>query len=172
MRTNEFRCTISETLAQASAFICLIPVAIIYVISGLNLEAASENIVALFITIALVLVGIPVHEFLHGFGWVLTAGKSFSEYTFGFQFPIKAFICFDGMMNLNAFRFGLLLPCFILGIMPLTLSLIFGNIYLFFFGALHFVSAGSDIMVFFKSLGHNGSCYDPKGETGIVIVNE
>ena len=169
---KEVKCTISEILAQASSFFCLIPVAIIYAISGLNLDAASENIFSLFMTIILVFVGIPVHEFLHGFGWIVTAGKSFSEYTFGFHFPIKAFICFDGMMSIKAFRFGLLLPCIVLGVLPLLLSLILGNIYLFLFASLHFVSAGSDIVVFLKSLGHNGKCYDSKGETGIIIVHE
>ena len=100
------------------------------------------------ILIIAVLLGIVVHELIHGISWVIFGHKPFSAIKFGFQW--KTFTPYAHLkepVEVNAYRLGAFLPGFILGILLYLLSLVLGNGDLFWFSLVHTSAAGGDWLI-------------------------
>jgi hypothetical protein len=68
--------------------------------------------------ILLVLLGVLVHEFIHGISWMIFGHKPFSAIKFGFQW--KTFTPYAHLkepVEVNAYRLGAFMPGFLLGIL-------------------------------------------------------
>jgi hypothetical protein len=95
-----------------------------------------------------VLLGIVIHELIHGISWMLFGHKHLSEIKFGFQW--KTFTPYAHLkepVEVNAYRLGAFLPGFILGILTYILSLILGDGNLFWFSLFHTSAAGGDWLI-------------------------
>jgi hypothetical protein len=100
------------------------------------------------ILISAVLLGIVLHELIHGISWVLFGRKPFSAIRFGFQWKtLTPYAHLTDSVEVNAYRLGAFLPGFILGILTYILSLLFGNSDLFWFSLVHTSAAGGDWLV-------------------------
>jgi len=98
--------------------------------------------------IAALLLGIVVHELIHGLSWVLFGGKPFSAIQFGFQWKtLTPYAHLKVPVEVNAYRLGAFLPGFILGILVYCFSLVLGDGNLFLFGLLHTSAAGGDWLI-------------------------
>ena len=98
--------------------------------------------------ITAVLLGIVIHELIHGLSWMIFGRKRFSAIKFGFQW--KTFTPYAHLketVEVNAYRLGAFLPGFILGILPYGVSLILGNGDLFWFSLVHTSAAGGDWLI-------------------------
>lgn len=98
--------------------------------------------------IAVVLLGVVIHELIHGISWVIFGSKPFSSVQFGFQW--KTFTPFAHLkepVEVNAYRLGAFLPGFILGILMYFLSLVTGIGDLFWFSLIHTSAAGGDWLI-------------------------
>ena len=94
------------------------------------------------------LLGILVHELIHGISWVLFGRKPFSSVQLGFQWKtLTPYAHLRESVEVNAYRLGALLPGFILGLLVYILSLVLGDGNLFLFGLLHTSAAGGDWLV-------------------------
>jgi len=100
------------------------------------------------VLIIAVLLGIVIHELIHGISWVIFGQKPFSAIKFGFQW--KTFTPYAHLkepVEVNAYRLGAFLPGFILGIFTYLLSLVLGNGDLFWFSLVHTSAAGGDWLI-------------------------
>ena len=95
-----------------------------------------------------VLLGIVIHEWIHGFSWMIFGGKSFSAIRFGFQWKtVTPYAHLMEPVEVNAYRLGAFMPGFILGILTYVLSLVLGNGDLFWFSLLHTSASGGDWLI-------------------------
>jgi hypothetical protein len=95
-----------------------------------------------------VLLGIVIHELLHGVSWMLFGRKSLSAIKFGIQWQsLTPYAHLREPVEVNAYRLGAFLPGSILGILTYGLSLFLGNGDLFWFSLIHTSAAGGDWLI-------------------------
>ena len=98
--------------------------------------------------LAVVLLGVAIHELIHGISWVIFGHKPFSAIQFGFQWKtLTPYAHLKEPVEISAYRLGSFMPGFILGILPYLLSLVFGDGKLFWFGLIHTSAAGGDWLI-------------------------
>ena len=125
--------------------VVLLQFAIFILLHGMeNLEPTWNSIVL----IVVILVGVVIHELIHGISWMIFGHKPFSAIEFGFQW--KTFTPYAHLkkpVDVNAYRLGGFMPGFILGILPYLLSLALGDRNLFWFSLAHTSAAGGDLLI-------------------------
>jgi hypothetical protein len=150
MMQNKRDLSISMARANVVVMFIAIPVvilefAIFTLLHGMESLEPTWNSVLLF---AAVLLGVMVHELIHGISWMIFGHKPFSAIQFGFQW--KTFTPYAHLKEpteVNAYRLGAFLPGFILGILTYLLSLLLGDGNLFWFSLVHTSAAGGDWLI-------------------------
>jgi hypothetical protein len=106
-------------------------------------------VIAQFVIFILVLlVGVVVHEFIHGVTWAIFGRKLFSAIKFGLQWnTFTPHAHLKEPVEVNAYRLGALMPGWILGILTYLQSLWTGNGNLFRFSPIHTATAGGDWLI-------------------------
>ncbi len=96
----------------------------------------------------LLLVGIVVHELLHGVGWQLTKGSEDVSVEYGVKWAmLTPYAHLTGPISLRAYRIGTVLPGVALGLLPMALGLILGHSGLLTFGITFTWAAAGDFLV-------------------------
>jgi len=128
--------TIPVVILQFSIFILL---------HGMkNLEPTWNSV----ILIVVILLGVVLHELIHGISWVIFGHKPFSALKFGFQWKTLApYAHLKEPVDVHAYRLGGFMPGFILGILTYILSLMLGDGNLFWFSLIHTSAAGGDWLI-------------------------
>jgi hypothetical protein len=148
----ENRRDLSISMARANVIVVFasLPVAIaqfVIFVALHGMEKAFPTCSSTLLIVALVL-GILVHEFIHGISWVLFGRKPLSSIKFGFQWKtLTPYAHLRESIEISAYRLGTFLPGFVLGILVYVLSLVLGDGNLFLFGLLHTSAAGGDWLV-------------------------
>lgn len=148
----EYKRDMSISMAKANVIVAFIsiPVAIIQfgifsMLHGLDGLHVTWNFTIL---VAAVLVGVVLHELMHGLAWVIFGGKQFSAIKFGFQWKtLTPYAHLKEPIEVNAYRIGGFTPGFLLGILIYILSLILGDGNLFWFSLIHTTAAGGDWLI-------------------------
>lgn len=97
---------------------------------------------------AVLLVSIVMHELIHGLTWRVAAKASSATITYGVHWKtLTPYAHVRGLMEVNAYRIGGLMPGLILGVIPYLLSLALGNTALLCFGVIHTLAAGGDGLI-------------------------
>ena len=148
----ENRYDLSISMARANLVVMLISIpvivfqcAIFILLHGIRKLEPTWNSVILLIA---VLLGVILHELIHGIGWMIFGHKPLSAIQFGFQW--KTFTPYAHLkepVEVNAYRLGGFLPGFILGILTYILSLVLGDGNLFWFSLFHTSASGGDWLV-------------------------
>ena len=98
------------------------------------------------------------HELIHGITWMIVSKCGWSDIKFGVMW--KKFCtpyCHCKIpMTVSQYRLALLMPLFVLGVLPSLLSLVFGSVLLLFYGIVGIVSAVGDIMMAWLLRKENG----------------
>lgn len=93
-------------------------------------------------------IGVFVHEFLHGLSWALAAHRPLSAVRFGFSLKaLTPYAHIQEPTGIIPYRLGTLGPLFILGLLPGLMALLIGDIDLLLLGVLFTFGAGGDILV-------------------------
>ncbi len=98
--------------------------------------------------VVVLLLGVVIHELIHGVSWLLFGRKSFSAVKFGFQW--KTFTPYAHLrepVEVSAYRLATFMPGFILGILTYILCLLWGSGDLFWFSLFHTSAAGGDWLI-------------------------
>jgi hypothetical protein len=148
----EKRRDLSLSMAQANliVFFLSIPVVVAQFALFIRLHGMSslEPTLNSASLVVLVLLGVVVHELIHGMSWVILGNKSFRAIRFGFQWKtLTPYAHLKEPVEVNAYRMGAFLPGLLLGIVPYLLSLGLGNGALFWFSLVHTSAAGGDWLV-------------------------
>ncbi len=98
--------------------------------------------------IGIILLGIIAHELIHGITWALFAKKGFKSISFGVAWKYMSPYCHcNEPLLVKHYLTGAIMPGMVLGIAPLILALVTGNIQLFLFGITFSVGATGDFMI-------------------------
>jgi hypothetical protein len=149
MMTNKRDLSISMARANVIVLFTSIPVALLQFLSFVMLHGV-DNLGTMWGSTLLiaVLLGVLVHELIHGISWVIFGHKPFSAIKFGFQWKtITPYAHLKEPVEVNAYRIGGFMPGFILGILPYILSLVLGDANLFWFSLVHTAAAGGDWLI-------------------------
>jgi hypothetical protein len=94
------------------------------------------------------LVGVPLHELIHGLTWVAFSGKGMGNVKFGFQWKtLTPYAHMKAPVQANAYRWGALMPALVLGLLPYAMGLWRGDGWLAVFGIFYVFAAGGDLLV-------------------------
>jgi hypothetical protein len=143
---------LSIPMARANIIVSfiIIPVAILQfvifnLLHGLEQMATTWNLTLL---IGLVLLGVILHELIHGISWVIFGRKPFSAIRFGFQWKtLTPYAHLKEPVEVNAYRIGAFMPGLILGILVYILSLVLGDGNFFWFSLIHTSASGGDWLI-------------------------
>ncbi|HCW07588.1 MAG TPA: DUF3267 domain-containing protein, partial [Cytophagales bacterium] len=92
--------------------------------------------------LAIGLVGVVVHELLHGITWSLFARRGFKSIRFGVVWKYLSPYCHcNEALTVKQYIIGAIMPGVVLGILPLLLALVTGNMPLLLFGIIFTVAA-------------------------------
>jgi hypothetical protein len=93
-------------------------------------------------------IGIPLHEFLHALAWKMAARLSWSAIRYGFQLKTLTPYAHSRIpMSAAAYRIGAAMPGIVLGIVPYLLGLLTGYGAATVFGLIMLFAAGGDMMI-------------------------
>lgn len=100
------------------------------------------------LSIMVLIIGILLHELLHGLTWTWLGKKPFSAIRYGINLKVLSpYAHCQEPLNMRAYRWGALMPGLLVGIVPAALGIITGNGTIMSFGLLFTVAAGGDAMV-------------------------
>ncbi len=105
----------------------------------------------LLLGISILLVGIIVHEGLHGIAWLFVAKNG--RYAIKFGFHLAAFSPYAHCtepMPARSYRITVILPGMVLGVVPLAIGILLGNGPVIVFGFLFTLSAGGDALILWQ----------------------
>jgi hypothetical protein len=101
-----------------------------------------------FLSILILIIGILLHELLHGLTWTWLGKKPFSAIHYGINLKaLSPYAHCREPLKMHAYRWGALMPGLLVGIVPATLGIASGKGILMGFGLLFTVAAGGDAIV-------------------------
>jgi hypothetical protein len=122
-----------------------------------------------------IVVGIVVHEVLHGATWAWAAGRPLSAIRFGFNLAtLTPYAHFTEPMPANAYRIGAAMPGVVLGIVPLLAALGTGSGWLAAFGTLFLVAAAGDIIILWmlRGVAASSTIQDHPSRPGCIVFDQ
>lgn len=170
---------IDITRANIFGIIMFIPVLIIFGVPYMLLwhENLANDIragnISLILAVVLI-VGIILHELIHGVFWAAFTKEGFKSIKFGIMPASKLFSPYchcKEPLKLNHYRLGAIMPLVILGIIPAIIAICIGNLFWFCVGIFFIIAACGDILIFIKTLKEKNDSllYDHPSEAGYYI---
>ncbi len=158
-------------LLLVSAIVFLVPFFLIWKDESKLLLSISEWIV-LFV---LCIVGIAVHELIHGLTWACFAKNGWKSISFGVIWKLLTPYCHcDEPMRIRGYMMGAMMPCIVLGLIPAITALFLGSFLMVIWGIFFITAAAGDIWMTWlltkekpKSL-----VLDHPSEAGFYILDE
>ncbi|HZD57377.1 MAG TPA: DUF3267 domain-containing protein [Anaerolineales bacterium] len=94
-------------------------------------------------------IGVPLHELIHGLSWAYFGKKPLRDIKFGFQLAtLTPYAHSKVPLPARAYRLGALMPALLLGVVPYLIGLTTGTGWFTIFGLLYIFAAGGDIVVY------------------------
>jgi hypothetical protein len=94
-------------------------------------------------------IGVPLHELIHGLSWAYFGRKPLKDIKFGFQLATLTPYAHSRVpLPARAYRMGALMPAVVLGLLPYVIGLATGTGWFTIFGLLYIFAAGGDLVVY------------------------
>jgi len=152
--------TISLIWANVFGILIIIPTGIIFglpyyflwepkidikqLIGNLGSQIAGRGFI---LVIIILIIGIVLHELIHGITWAILTKQGFKSLKFGVVWKMLTPYCHcKEVLNVKQYRIGSILPAIILGIVPSIIAILTGNFGLLIFGMLFTVASGGDFL--------------------------
>ena len=108
-------------------------------------ETGEWNFLLLLLVI---IMGVILHEMVHGVTWAIAGRKPWTSIKFGFQAKTLTPYChITEPLEINAYRIGAVMPGLVVGVLPYIYSLMSGNMNWLWFSLVHTSAAGGDWLV-------------------------
>lgn len=159
-------------VAIAVIIVALIPYALAWGLDRLWDGMARFFALGSFLPAALI--GIVLHEVLHGLTWALAGRRPFSSIRFGFNVAtLTPYAHFKDPLPANAYRLGAAMPGLALGVLPLLIAFATGNGWLAGFGMLFLVAAGGDILILWmlRHVPATSTIQDHPSQPGCIVYD-
>ena len=120
-----------------------------------------------------VVLGIVVHELIHGFTWMWVTRSGFRHLRFG-TLSGGVYCHIDVPMNKRKYVIGALMPLLLLGVLPFLLSFVMPSLWMMLFGVLFISAAMGDVMIVWV-IRHEPAdtlVYDHPTEAGCMVYHK
>ncbi len=112
---------------------------------GLAIRSVSRH---LWWYLLFVLLGIILHEAIHGITWAYAGQKSFRTISFGINFKaLSPYAHCNEALTVRAYRLGAVMPGVLLGVVPYLFGLVSGQGGVMLYGLLFTAAAGGDALI-------------------------
>jgi hypothetical protein len=128
-----------------------------------------------FMVLGLFIVGVLLHEFLHGLTWSFFTQRRWKAISFGIKWEYLTPYCHcDEPLRKVHFVLGAVMPCLVLGLIPVFISYYSGNFRIWFFGFFFTISAGGDLIALWmlRKIPRNAMLQDHPSEMGFILFDE
>lgn len=125
--------------------------------------------------ILFMILGVPIHEGIHGLTWGLVNKGGFRHVSFGVIWKYLTPYChYSKPMTRGRYIAGALMPCLILGIIPAVASLFNGNIFWLAFGVIYISGAAGDLWMTWLILKEpkDAMFLDHPSEAGFYVIEK
>lgn len=122
-----------------------------------------------------ILIGVPLHEFLHAAGWVLFSRAAPRDIRLGFQWKmLTPYAHLLIPVSVYGYRMGTFLPGLVLGFIPFFFSTFIGSGWACMFGLFFIFAAGGDLLTLWiiRGLGRSDLVRDHPSRVGCLVVEE
>ncbi|NRS88882.1 hypothetical protein HNQ02_001800 [Flavobacterium sp. 7E] len=183
--------TFNLVKANLYAIFSIIPILIIYLIpyyliwnKNINKENIKKSIIyfknngylnpilIFTIIISTLTIGIILHELIHGITWAKFTKDGFKSIKFGvlWRFLTPYCHCKEPLL-VKHYIIGGIMPAIILGVLPVIISFITGNILFLIFGIFFTMAAFGDFIILFRLIKENKNnlVLDHPSEVGCYI---
>ena len=127
------------------------------------------------LSFVLLIVGVVVHELIHGVTWACYAKSGWKSISFGVMWKFLTPYCHcSEPMHVRGYIMGAMMPCVILGIVPAVAALCIGSLPLLMWGIIFIAAAAGDIWMTWlltKEDPHS-LVLDHPSEAGFYIIDE
>lgn len=97
---------------------------------------------------SILILGIVLHELIHGITWAKFAKEGFKSIKFGVLWKMLTPYCHcKEALNVRQYIIGAITPAIIMGIVPSIIAIIIGNFGLLIFGMFFTMAAGGDFLI-------------------------
>jgi hypothetical protein len=173
--------TVGVGKAYVYVILFVIPLVVIFALIYMGVRGTSNYFTGLagFISLPSILpvliLGIPLHEFLHAVGWSIFGGIPLKEVKFGVMW--KALTPYAHLLNpirATAYKAGAIFPFLIMGVLPYILGLLFDYAWLANFGLLFILAAGGDLLVIWtlRNVHRDAMVIDHPSRVGCIVLDE
>ena len=98
------------------------------------------------ITLILAIVGIVVHELIHGLTWACYAKSGWKSISFGVWWKMLTPYCHcNEPMRIPCYMISAMMPCIVLGVIPAIVALFIGSLPMLAWGIFFIAAAAGDI---------------------------
>ncbi len=173
--------TISVMKANTTGALTTLPIAAIFILLFIVFKSRfsiNSDTLEFILFPVFTIIGILIHEGLHGLTWGLLSGKKFKDIEFGLIVKDLTPYCYC-RSSLSKFKYmlGLLMPLIIVGIGLTTLSFVLGNFLLFLTGIVMIFGTSGDVLIALlilknKPVKRNVLYCDHPIECGVVMYEK
>lgn len=174
--------TMSALNANIIAFVMLLPIAIICIVpfvlvwgwqsffEGFSFLRSHQVLLLLIL-----ILGIVMHEGLHGLTWGLFAKGRLKSIRYGIKWAYLTPFCHcNEPLKRNHYLLGGIIPGLVLGLFPVIVALMFGIGWLLLLGIFFIGAAGGDLMVLLKliKVDKKHLIQDHPTEIGFLVLRD
>jgi hypothetical protein len=119
------------------------------------------------------IIGVILHELIHGFFYAVFAKNKFKSIKFGIKLKYGVAYCMcTELIKVKHSIIVLIMPAIILGFIPCIFSLIIGNLFLLIFGIIFIAGGTGDFYIILKLMKEDGENYilDTLGEEKFMYI--
>ena len=183
--------TINIAMANIVGLVVLIPAILIFALPYYFVwknQFSSEALLLFFKSFTLtsyslfvakyfliLIVGIILHELIHGITWAFYAKKGFKSIKFGVLWKMLTPYCHcSEPLKVYQYIIGGIMPAIILGIIPSIIAIVIGNLGMLVFGIFFTMAASGDFMIINLLRKENPQDYtqDHPSEAGCYIYRK
>ncbi len=167
--------------ANWKSLLVVVPIALLCVFAysmTWSWEKAVSDFLVIYnhygIALSLLITGIFAHELLHGLTWMAAAKLDWNAIKYGFKLSaLTPYAHCKEPISAKAYRWGIVAPGLILGILPFIASLWFGNAWLLGFGFIFTLAAGGDFLMLWiiKNIPDDSLVKDHPDRVGCKVVS-
>ncbi len=175
-RKDELTIPMAKAQLLAIPFFGLAAVMVIpyWMLYGNEALKAVTGFLDLRVFLPSLILGIVLHELIHGLAWTWASGNGFETVKFGFQWKtLTPYAHSKVPMTAGAYRTGAAMPLLLMGILPYFVALAGNFPILLGFGIFYTIAAAGDMMILFlmRNLESNQLVQDHPTKAGLILVN-
>jgi hypothetical protein len=182
VRSNSKR-DLSLSMGKAYLYVSIFVIPVLILLCGFYLwlwgvESFLDGFMRLTdwsIIIPVLILGVPLHELIHGITWALAGRMKLGEIRFGFQLrTLTPYAHCRIPVRASVYRIGGATPLLLMGILPYLIGLCFGNGLLAAFGLIFILAAGGDVVILWLIRRVNGTALveDHPSRAGCYVYEE